>query len=92
MRELEGELRVHARELIQQGRLPQAAPERIWAGQGSGRQQCNLCNQVIHPEEVEYEVDAGERVRLYHFHLRCHAAWQVECADWEPLKDPTDSS
>lgn len=80
---LETELRGRARELIEQGRLPQLIPLRMWGGKGSG-QPCDLCAQAIPPEEVEYEIEDHTQPRdppsLYRFHFLCHAAWQFECA------------
>lgn len=51
---------------------------RMWGSHGSGAP-CSLCEQPIRPEEIEYEVDAGERAGTLRFHLTCHAVWQAEC-------------
>lgn len=77
---LEAELRKRARELIHEGKLPDRAPMRVWAGAGSERS-CALCNEIIPTSEIEYEVDAsvGRSRRTLHFHFACHAAWQLEC-------------
>jgi len=78
---LESKLRVRARELIGQGRLPGEPPVRLWGGHGTGQRQCSLCSVVIACEEVEYELEhhAGECVRLTTFHFPCYDAWQLEC-------------
>ncbi|HTV78106.1 MAG TPA: hypothetical protein VMF03_07610 [Steroidobacteraceae bacterium] len=77
---LESELRKLARELIRDGRLPDQAPERAWAGAGSGKP-CALCGETVPASDVEYEVDIGTEKgrRTLHFHFGCHAAWQLEC-------------
>jgi hypothetical protein len=78
------ELRRAALERIKSGLLPSEIPKKIWAGGGSGRP-CSLCDDAIQRGEMEYELPepdgtAGERtVRL---HLRCHAVWQLELADF----------
>jgi hypothetical protein len=77
---LELELRKRARELIQEGKLPDRAPVRVWAGPGSERP-CALCGEAIPASDVEYEVDTavGRARKTIHFHFACHAAWQFEC-------------
>ncbi len=73
----EGGLRAHIRELLEQGRLPDAIPQKIWGGKGSG-QPCVVCSLPILPESTEYEIDEplGHSLR---FHLHCFAGWQHEC-------------
>jgi hypothetical protein len=80
LEQIETELRVRARELIQRGQLPAACSDRTWGGPGCANA-CSLCNEIITPDEIEYEVEGtrGEHVRL-RFHPVCHAAWQMECA------------
>jgi len=84
---LENELRVIARTLIQQGRLPSIAPSRVWGGFGHG-ENCSLCAKVLNTSDVAYEIE--ERIedtnRLYRFHFICHAAWQFECAREEHIR------
>jgi hypothetical protein len=79
--QVENELRLRARELIQRGHLPGTAPSKMWGGNGSG-QCCSLCGKPIRPDEIEYEIEDGfqQNIRTYHFHFLCHAAWQFECA------------
>ena len=63
-----------AREYLRAGRLPSTVPESIWAGPGTGVK-CNLCEEIIGPDQIEYEFEVAEwAVRL---HIRCHALWQL---------------
>ena len=64
---------------IEDGRLPLMLSARIDAGYGAG-DRCDLCDQPIAADKVEYDVtdpDSGKRLR---FHIGCHFAWQRECA------------
>lgn len=68
-------LHTMAIEGIRTGGLPNKLPKATWAGNGSG-QPCALCQKRIERSDVEYEVqDVEDRVFL--FHLRCHAIWQL---------------
>jgi hypothetical protein len=87
--QIETDLRLRARELIQAGTLPAAVPHRTWGG-GSG-EPCSLCGKHIHPNDVEYELeisDSTHPVAIYHFHFMCHAAWQFESARQMHLNRP----
>jgi hypothetical protein len=75
----EGELRSRALQRIANGELPCVLSTRIDAGYGT-RQQCDLCDQLILPIKIEYDVIAPGTGRRLHFHLACHTAWQRECA------------
>ena len=77
-------LRMRVRELIKSGLLPLMVPQQIQGGHGSG-QACAACDRPITSAQVEYEVEDPEGDRRMHFHLGCHAAWQMECA-----QAPTD--
>jgi hypothetical protein len=83
---LEHELRQRARDRIRDGRLPGEIPSRCWGGHGSNAP-CSLCDEVIAPGEVEYEIESveGGLHRIHRFHFLCHAAWQLECARQEYL-------
>lgn len=85
--ELEAELRPIARERIATGMLPGALTSHIWAGHGSGAL-CDLCDQPILSDEVEYEVEdkVGEAVETFRFHMVCQAVWQLECARHDYIK------
>jgi hypothetical protein len=77
----EQELQVRARERIREGVLPCPHHYRTWGGRGSDRP-CALCDVAIARDQVEYEIEAAgdDGLRLYHFHILCHNAWQYECA------------
>ena len=64
---------------IEDGRLPLALSTQIDAGYGTGVH-CDLCDQPIGAEKVEYDVTDPRSGRRLHFHFACHAAWQRECA------------
>jgi hypothetical protein len=87
LNKLESELRATARERIAIGKLPCMAPERLWVGHGS-RKLCALCDKVIRPDEVEYEVDddLDGAILTYFFHMLCQSVWQLECARHDYLK------
>ena len=74
-------LRNRARELIQQGQLPDALRSRVWGGKGSGGP-CALCSLAILHDDAEYEVavPSGKESSL-RFHFHCFAAWQLECIE-----------
>jgi len=75
------DLRLRARERIHDGRLPNSTHCRTWGGRGSD-EPCALCDLIIRPNEVEYEIETlgKDGVRTYCFHFLCHYAWQSECA------------
>jgi hypothetical protein len=68
-----------ARKLIANGSLPRTVPKLFWAGSGTGGT-CSLCELTIEPEQVEYEMAEGGGGTL-HFHMRCHAIWQLAASD-----------
>jgi hypothetical protein len=72
---------LHSRVLqrIEDGRLPVALSNNIYAGYGQ-EVQCDLCDQPIAPDAVEYDVDDPRGGKSMHFHSACHSAWQQECA------------
>jgi hypothetical protein len=75
----EAELRSRVLQRIENGRLPLILSTNIDAGYGDGVP-CDLCDQAIAADKVEYDVtDPGSGRRL-HFHIACHMAWQRECA------------
>jgi hypothetical protein len=73
-----------ARECLASGRLPRMNSHCIWGGYGRG-DVCSLCGEPIRSTEVEFEVpEAPEHAAgAFKFHITCHAAWQLECADVE---------
>jgi hypothetical protein len=68
-----------AREYIAIGQLPSGVPKSLGAGRGTG-QTCCLCGLVIEPSQVEYEITEWGG-KMFRFHLRCHAIWQLAVAD-----------
>jgi len=76
----ERELRSCVLHRIEDGRLPVMLSNTIHAGYGH-EVQCDLCDQVIARDKVEYDVDDPRREgELLHFHFACHVIWQRECA------------
>jgi len=75
----ESELRSLVLERIDDGRLPVMLSTRIDAGYGV-RVRCDLCEQPIAPDKIEYDVTDPGRGKRLHFHIACHLAWQRECA------------
>ena len=64
-----------ANERITQGRLPRNVAALFWAEAGTGAT-CSLCDQTIQHGQVEYEF-TGDRGVMIHFHMPCHAIWQL---------------
>ena len=75
------ELRARARERIKDGRLP-CEHGALLAGY-DGIEPCALCGRQIDAGEIAYEVEVPSQAdkRSLCFHIRCHEAWQSECAD-----------
>jgi hypothetical protein len=71
-------LRLHVRQLIENGQLPAVLSERIFAGYGSGRV-CVACDRAITASQIEYEVEDSSQDRRLIFHMGCHVVWQLEC-------------
>jgi hypothetical protein len=73
----ETEIRARIRALVSNAAIPCDAPERLWAGDGSGSR-CAGCRETIAREDVEYEAELNGRT--LRFHRRCHQIWLEECA------------
>ena len=73
-------LLTRAREYVASGRLPRTVPKSIFAGPGTGMS-CSLCDSPIEPWQVEYELSGGVTL---HFHMRCHAIWQLAASENAP--------
>ena len=71
-----------ARARIKEGQLPPVAPRQILGGKGDGAR-CALCDKTINADEVELEVEQRlvGGVQSLHFHVLCHAAWQLACSE-----------
>lgn len=73
-------LRLLAKRKIETGALPRAAPDSVFAGNGSGLP-CSLCERTITATDYEFECgNAGGKVPR--FHLRCQEIWRVALAEW----------
>jgi hypothetical protein len=75
-------LRTLAQEHIRIGDLPTRRASRTYAGKGTGSK-CALCDSLIAPSEVEYEMEFERpdtpvytTVRM---HLHCSQVWDQEC-------------
>jgi len=75
----ESELRSRVLQRIENGRLPLMLSTRIDAGYGAG-DRCDLCDQPIAADKVEYDVTDPDSGKRLYFHIACHFAWQRECA------------
>jgi hypothetical protein len=53
--------------------LPPEPPQKYFAGKGTG-QRCDVCEQAISAEELEYEVDVDDRT--LRFHEKCLDMWR----------------
>ena len=73
-----------ARVRMQRGDLPCTDDPSVWAGPGISKP-CSLCDGVIPPHEIAYEVEVkpegGAAKLLLHFHIECHTAWLVVCSE-----------
>jgi hypothetical protein len=65
------------RRKLDDGRLPLDGPVRTWAGYGRGSP-CSVCEELIGPAQVEYEVESGSQGLAHRFHVSCHALWEAE--------------
>ena len=74
----EERLRKLAREAIAAGMLPSLRASRLWGGPGIGAG-CAVCGQPVGREELGFELELGAGSGERHFHVRCFAAWDVEC-------------
>jgi hypothetical protein len=87
----QGVLRQKVREAIKTGTLPRSLPERTWGGRGTGAC-CTICGEPVQRDEVEFELEFArgngnggrDNVRV---HLRCFAAWEIECQDFLEHQD-----
>jgi hypothetical protein len=78
----EQRIRALARTVLQAGVMPRRDPDGTWGGKGIDVP-CSMCGERIMPDQVEYELQfthdgtTGD-VDLFHLHLRCLAAWEME--------------
>ena len=71
-------LRVRARTLIAEGKLPATKPVRAVTGSGSGRS-CDLCEEATGRTDIEAELYFAARpLEPYVFHRHCYVIWFAE--------------
>ena len=75
-------LRDKARECVEQRKLPNRKPDRMWGGKGLGDSSCVVCDLTVSRDEVELEIEFDvigrtPRVVFHHVHVRCFAAWEL---------------
>ena len=58
--------------------LPPDPPGKCFVGKGT-RRPCDVCDEVITPEQIEYEVDIIDHT--LRFHDACLAAWHQARAE-----------
>jgi len=73
------QLEAMVREHLRQGRLPVVTNAYVKAGYGGVGANCEVCGREIQKHDAEYEV-TNANGHPFMFHLRCHHAWQTECA------------
>ena len=74
-------LRSKARRLIEDGKVPNRRPQRMWGGAGLG-ELCVLCEGTVKQNEVALEVEFlqadGAGPISHHFHLSCYSVMDFE--------------
>jgi hypothetical protein len=75
-------LRERARAAIEAGKLPRRSADRTWGGPGVGAP-CSVCDQPVTRDQMEFEVQfvnqgTAPGLDVYHVHVRCFAAWELE--------------
>ena len=78
----EQRIRALARNILEAGLVPRRDPDGTWGGMGIDAP-CAMCGERIRPDQVEYELQfrrdgAAPDMDLFHLHLRCLAAWEME--------------
>jgi len=73
-------LRDRARQAVEQRKLPNRPPDRLWGGPGVGAP-CVVCDCPVEKSEMEFEIqyarDGGiPHLDVFHVHSRCYAAWE----------------
>lgn len=81
MPEIERVLRDKAREKLRDETLPLVKPNRTWGGPGAGLE-CTVCELQITTDQIELEVqfvrEGMPAPDVFHFHLACFSAWELE--------------
>ena len=75
------DLASNIREKIRSGvlPLPSDTPPKCYVGPGTNRP-CDACDEIITPEQIEYELDITEN-RTLRFHNDCLTAWHTARAE-----------
>ena len=78
----EQRIRALARTILEAGLIPRRDPDGTWGGKGVDVS-CAICEERITPDQVEYELmfkhdGTTPDVDLFHLHIRCFAAWEME--------------
>lgn len=76
----EATIRKKARDLLQSRRLPPGRPDGVWSVNGSGRDRCPVCGDLVAPDEmaIEAEFRGPDRLSTFHFHVGCFWALESE--------------
>ena len=74
-------LRVKAREAVEQRKLPNRHPDRLWRGPGVGAP-CAMCDIPVETHEMEVQTQFAREggapyFDVYHLHVRCYSAWEL---------------
>jgi len=81
MPDFERALRDKARAKLREGTLPLVKPSRTWGGPGASLT-CAVCDLSIGKDQIEFEVQfvlaRVARPAVFHFHLACFSAWELE--------------
>lgn len=75
------QLAVMVRAALEESRVPLMISGQVKASYGCVGSKCEICGHEIQAHQVEYEVTDRPGGRPLWLHLRCHVAWQVECAN-----------
>ena len=83
----EASLRRAARGLIETGRFPAQRPSGVWGGPGTGAP-CAICEKPVHRDGLGFEVEfgPGAGAKVHYVHVRCFAAWEMECQEFLPAR------
>ena len=75
----QSELLVRVQQRINDRRLPLVLSSQISAGYGTGRHVCQVCDESIPENLVQYEVGDPRNGNPLMFHFACYVVWQLEC-------------
>jgi hypothetical protein len=77
----EGVLRDKARQAVEQRKVPNRSPDRLWGGPGVGAP-CAVCDRPVEKAEMEFEIQFARDgsttpyFDVFHVHTRCYALWE----------------